>query len=402
MWTKIRHKFIVALVKPLFKLIGYFKFGYTYKKYKLNKKEAYIIVANHQTIFDHFMCGLAFNRNLYYIATEDIFSMGFVSKLLKFAVAPIPKSKSMRDTQTIRTSMQIVKEKGVIMVSPEGNRTYSGETVDIDPSIAKFVKLLKVTLIIFNITGGYGVHPRWANKTRKGKSYGEVVKVLTYDDYKDFSNEELYGIIKTNLYVDESNLKTLYKSKKSAEYCERFLYICPNCGISNIYSKGEYIHCPNCRLKVKYNERLSFDVIEGKFEFKNMKEWYKYQEKYVSDLDLDIYKEDEAIFSDEDVMFLRQDKNVKKLKIFDGKIDLYKNRISVYNNQNHNNFYFDDIEAMTALGKNKLGFYLKDDTYQIKSGVRFNPVKYMHFFYHYKNVKKGEKYDSRSSEFLGL
>ena len=57
---------------------------------------------------------------------------------------------------------------------------------------------------------------------------------------------------------------------------------------------------------------------------------------------------------------------------------------------------------MTALGKNKLGFYLNDETFQVKSNVRFNPVKYMHLFYHYKNTQKGEKDDFRSSEFLGL
>ena len=137
--------------------------------------------------------------------------------------------------------------------------------------------MLKVTLIIFNITGGYGVHPRWANKSRKGKTFGEVVKILTYDEYKDLSNEELYDIIKTNLYVDDTTTKNTYKSKKSAEYCERFLYVCPNCGITKIYSKGEYIYCPECELKVKYNENLEFEVVEGKFNFLNMKEWYHYQ-----------------------------------------------------------------------------------------------------------------------------
>ncbi|MGI6710546.1 MAG: 1-acyl-sn-glycerol-3-phosphate acyltransferase [Bacilli bacterium] len=402
MWTKRRHKIIVALVKPLFKIIGFFKFGYRYKKYKLNKKEAYIIVSNHQTVFDHFMYGLAFNRNLYYIATEDIFSMGFLSKLLKFAVAPIPKSKSMRDSQTVRISMQVVKEKGVIMVSPEGNRTYSGETAYIDPAIAKFVKLLKVTLIIFNITGGYGVHPRWANKSRKGKTFGEVVKILTYDEYKDLSNEELYDIIKTNLYVDDTTTKNTYKSKKSAEYCERFLYVCPNCGITKIYSKGEYIYCPECELKVKYNENLEFEVVEGKFNFLNMKEWYHYQEDFVSKLNFEKFKEEEVIFSDEGVFLLKQEKNVKKINILEGQIVLYKNRITINNNKKDYTFYFDDIDAMTALGKNKLGFYLNDETFQVKSNVRFNPVKYMHLFYHYKNTQKGEKDDFRSSEFLGL
>ena len=51
------------------------------------------------------------------------------------------------------------------------------------------------------------------------------------------------------------------------------------------------------------------------------------------------------------------------------------------------------------LGKNKLNFYTADKVYQIKSeDKRFNAVKYMHFYFRYTHILKGDVYE----KFLGL
>ena len=44
-----------------------------------------------------FFVGMSFLRPIYYVATEDIFSMGFLSKLIRFLVAPIPIKKQTTD-----------------------------------------------------------------------------------------------------------------------------------------------------------------------------------------------------------------------------------------------------------------------------------------------------------------
>ena len=53
------------------------------------------------------------------------------------------------------------------------------------------------------------------------------------------------------------------------------------------------------------------------------------------------------------------------------------------------------------LGRNKCNIYYQDKLYQIKGNKRFNPVKYMNFYYHYKNKKEGIENVNRRG-FLGL
>ena len=101
-----------------------------------------MILFNHQTALDQFIVGSAFKGPIYYVATEDIFSMGFVSDLLRFAVNPIPIKKQTTDVGAVMNCIRVAKEGGTICIAPEGNRTYSGKTEYINPAIVPLAKKL--------------------------------------------------------------------------------------------------------------------------------------------------------------------------------------------------------------------------------------------------------------------
>ena len=68
-----------------------------------------------------------FGHQIYYVASELIFSLGWKSRLLTHCFAPIPKTKSMADVTTVKNIMQIVKEGGSVGVYVEGNATMTGD-----------------------------------------------------------------------------------------------------------------------------------------------------------------------------------------------------------------------------------------------------------------------------------
>ena len=59
---------------------------------------------------------------------------------------------------------------------------------------------------------------------------------------------------------------------------------------------------------------------------------------------------------------------------------------------------YDSIHSITVLGKNKLNIYTDDQVFQLKGGKSFNALKYVNIYFHYHNLKKGEK----DEQFLGL
>ena len=126
-WIKPRHKVVSAVLR--WPVLWLCKILYRVKitKFKEEKKQPYLILYNHQTAFDQFFVGLAFKQPIYYMATEDIFSNGWVSSLIKYLVEPIPIKKQTTDIKAILNCIRIAKEGGSICIAPEGNRTYSGE-----------------------------------------------------------------------------------------------------------------------------------------------------------------------------------------------------------------------------------------------------------------------------------
>ena len=224
-WMKTRHKVITELARVVMTPYLRLKFGVKVEKFADQQNRPYLIVLNHQTVFDQFFVGMSFRGPIYYVATEDIFSNGWVSKLIKYVIAPIPIKKQTTDVQAVMNCARIAREGGTIAVAPEGNRTYSGRTAYIKPSIVKLVRALKLPLVIYRIEGGYGVQPRWTDVVRRGKMRAYVHQVVDPEEYKKMCDDELLALIQNGLNVDEACVSGTFYHKKNAEYLERVLYV---------------------------------------------------------------------------------------------------------------------------------------------------------------------------------
>ena len=183
-WVKPRHKAWRNLLNFILTPVIKSKYGFTPTPYKdaTGEERQYLILLNHQTAFDQFFVGKSFKNHVYFVASEDLFSMGFISKIIVHATAPIPIKKQTTDVRSTLNVLKVIKEGGTIAIAPEGNRTFSGKTEYIKPSIVKLIRLAKLPLLFYKIEGGYGVMPRWADKTRKGyikakNNFVEFIKV---------------------------------------------------------------------------------------------------------------------------------------------------------------------------------------------------------------------------------
>ena len=154
------------------------RYGIDIERFAAQGERSYLILMNHQTAFDQFFVGMAFKGPVYYVASEDLFSNGFISSLLRWAVAPIPIKKQTSDISAVKNCIRVAKEGGTIAIAPEGNRTYSGRTGYMNPAIAALAKLIKLPIACLRIEGGYGVHPRWSDAVRRGHMRARVSRVI--------------------------------------------------------------------------------------------------------------------------------------------------------------------------------------------------------------------------------
>lgn len=380
-WCKFRHKVVYFFLRPIFRVLFFFKFNLKYKKEKLPESGA-LILCNHTMAFDPFIVAIKYNKPLYFMTSKDLFQNKFVGKVITYLVNPIPKEKSNKgDMSSIKNCLMVAKENGTVCIFPEGNRTFSGKLGNIDYSIVKLVKLLKKPLIINNIKGGYSSDPRWSNKRRKGTIESYTRLKLEYEDYKNMDNDSLYNLILDNLNVDEYSLNVKFKGKKKAEYLESILYICPKCKkLHTLESIDNYIVCRECGQKALYNEDLTLSGCD----FKYLHEWYDYQIDFIKKMDI----KEEVIYEDEIEMY-EPKMGEKREFIGKGSMSLFKDYFKFKFNDLEMVLDYDDIYVVTLLGRMKMNIYYKDKVYQVFNNRRTNLIKYMHMFYTLKNRKGG-------------
>ena len=397
-WMKPRHKIIQNLARLILGPYCKWKYGITVEKFKEEEERPYLILYNHQTGFDQFFVGLSFKSTIYYLATEDIFSMGFVSDLLRFAVEPIPIKKQTTDVGAVMNCLRVAREGGTICIAPEGNRTFSGRTAYINPAIAVLAKKIRVPVVLYKIEGGFGAQPRWSDCVRKGKMRSYVSEVIMPEEYSAMTDEEFVERIRTGLFVDEAKADGIFKSKKTAEHIERSAYVCPFCGFAEFESHGNEIECKSCKRKIVYGEdkRLLGKGFDFPFEF--YADWYDYQEDFVNKTDVLEYTEN-PIFTDKvkiDEVIIRKKKVSFKNNV---ELKLYGDRlVADEGTENEMVLPYPELSAVSVLGKNKLNIYHNAKVYQITGGKSFNALKYVNIYYRWKNITEG----NIDGKFLGL
>ena len=198
--------------------------------------------------------------------------------------------------------------------------------------------------------------------------------------------------------MDEGVADGTFESDRRAEYLERAMYVCPWCGLSEFESHGNEIECLRCRRKINYGADKRLTGVGFDFPFEFVTGWYDYQEDFVRALDLDKYTQ-EPMYRDtanlsEVIVYKR-----KRLLRKDAAISLYGNRIVIDEGRpDELALPFDSIDALSVLGRNKLNIYHGEKLYQLKSGKRFNALKYVNIYYLHKNVSRGDN----DGKFLGL
>ena len=386
------------IVRGILYPVARWKYHAKMERFKEQGDRQYLILFNHQTLYDQFFVGYVFKGPIYFLATEDIFSNGWISKAIKWMVAPIPIKKQTTDISAIRNCLKVVKEGGTLAIAPEGNRTYTGKTVYINPSIGGLAKKLGLPIALVRIEGGYGVSPRWSDNIRRGRMRVYVSEVIEPEEIAALDKEGLYQRIRAGLWQDEAVADASFKGNKRAEFIERVVYVCPRCkGLGTLESRGSMIYCTDCGLRAEYTEKK--EIIGQNFElpFRFAAGWIEWQNDVVNGLDPSRYT-DAPLFRDIVQMYEEIVYKKKVLLRKSASAALYGDRITVdEGGEDEMIFPFDETTAVTVLNNHTLNVYHGDRIWQMQGDERFNALKYVNFYFRYNNWRRGDD----NGEFLG-
>jgi len=404
---KLRHDFIYRALWILSRHFIARKFNFKYKIIE-NLQSPYIVISNHVTNVDPILIGFSFGRCMYYVATDQLLRMGLKSRLLMYFFSPIVRAKTAQETQTVITIFRRLKDKCNICIFPEGMTSFNGEPYEIQPSISKLVKRAGVTLVTYRFTGGYFTYPRWARFIRKGKMEGNPVQIYSPEKIASMTEEEIYkAIIKdinVSAYGEQEKNPVVYRGKNRAEYLETVLYCCPKCRqFGTLTSCADILSCV-CGFQVRFNELNYFEIPNSKDTpsppppppLKTITDWCNWQRKEVERLAGTANGMDEnvPIFTDTGQKLFEVQNYTKSTLVAEGKLCLYKNRLSLITCENRISeksfdFPFETIIEMSCFAMMRILFSTnKNKVFEIHSKHPRSALKYADFLKIMKSVKE--------------
>ena len=355
----VRHQKIYRFLYHLIKYPVRAIFGYTCEAEAL--QEPTLVVSNHVTDVDFFFVALGLKgSHTYYVASEHIFRLGWISKVINWLVAPIARRKGTTAMDTAMTMMRKLRAGHSVCVFGEGESTWNGQTIPIYPATATLARVSGKPLKTFRIEGGHLTMPRWGKGIRRGRIHGHVVNTYTPEQLKAMTPDEINEAINRDIYEDawerQKKQPVRYRCRRRAEAIETALFLCPECKrIGTIHGKRHQVLC-ECGFKVDMTEYGTFEPAQP---FENIAQWDKWQMECLKNGDY----APETRLLDVDMTLYRLSEEKGKEQLAQGTLALDGNRLCL----GDYSFELDQIGNLALIQKRVIVLTYEDAYYEIRA-----------------------------------
>ncbi|HEY1065755.1 MAG TPA: lysophospholipid acyltransferase family protein, partial [Pirellulales bacterium] len=125
---------------------------------RMPSEGAALVLCNHQSFYDPPLVGLAFHRQLNFLARENLLR-GIWGRVLVL-LNSIPVDREGMGFGGLKETLRRLQAGNMVLIFPEGERSRSGEVLPIKPGFSALAKRAGVPLIPMAIDGAFEVWPR--------------------------------------------------------------------------------------------------------------------------------------------------------------------------------------------------------------------------------------------------
>ncbi len=346
---------------------------------------AFLLIVNHVTACDPLLVGIALeNKQAYFVASDHILRQGILSRLLRWALGPIPRRKGASALTTVKECLRHLQAGHPVCIFAEGEQSWDGRNIPVVKGTGSLVLASRVPLITYRLEGGYLSFPRWGRGLRRGRIRGRVTGVYSPEAMAAMGRESVNRLLNENIQENawerQAKENVRFRGRHGAEHLEKCLYLCPGCSrVGTLKSEGDRLFC-GCGFQVRYTETGAF---EPSSPFLNLAEWEDWQKEQLRRRGFKRPSEDGFLFADPNVSLARIDENNRALPVSaKAEIRQYEDRLTCGGRV----FPLHAIPDMAMTQADRLLFTFGNDYYEIHCSGRTNLRKYLEIWKeHIKN-----------------
>ena len=238
----------------------------------------FVLLCNHVSFYDfYYVQELLKAYKPAYVINHHICSAPILRHLAKKA-GMISKKMFYTDAAAVKI-LRTLRAGYPVVVFPEARLSLDGCSSPIVECAAALYQRIGVPLVLANISGAYFTYPKWRGKFFKGDVRISVKRVLSSQDLKQMSTQEIEETIdQAFTYNESANPVTLYRQKDKAKGLHHALYRCADCGeLYTTQVRGSDLYCTNCGKVHHLNEKYLFTDEMGSISayYDRIIEWEK-------------------------------------------------------------------------------------------------------------------------------
>jgi len=159
----------------------------------------FILVANHQENYDIIVLKPIFkDLPLDFIAKEALFKAPIIGKWVEvLGNVPISREADRAAAESIIKGIKLYKKGLPVAIFPEGKRSFSNEMLPFKPGAFKLAMKPKADILIVTQYNVINTLKGWPFK--KQNIHVHIHPLLTYEEYKEYSSQELADVVKSKI-----------------------------------------------------------------------------------------------------------------------------------------------------------------------------------------------------------
>lgn len=238
-----------------------------------------LVIAPHVSGKDHILTGLAlFPQRPTYVLSHHFNTNKVLRPVLKM-MKTIEKRMFCPDGGSVLNIIRAVREGNVVLLFPEGRLTWYGRSLSVAEGTADLVKKLGVNVYTVTSNGAGLTWPKWAKERRRGKIEIKTAHILTPDEIKERSVQEIGEVISASILHDEE--KALPSADFSAKHpslgLDGIVWKCPECGEEDcIECRDDRAKCRKCGREVTVDGKGVISGFDEKCGIDTVADWYEY------------------------------------------------------------------------------------------------------------------------------
>lgn len=184
-----------TVMRQVFRLVGIFALGIRcFGREHFPEAGGALVCANHQSNLDPPIVGMMSNRRMNYLAKKTL----FLRQPLKWVIEhldAIPIDRDGMGIGGIKETIRRLRRGEMVLMFPEGQRTFDGEMTPMMPGICALARRTRVPLVPVGFDGAFHSWPRGTLVPRMRQVWMVVGEPITESDYAGLADEELIQLL---------------------------------------------------------------------------------------------------------------------------------------------------------------------------------------------------------------